>query len=471
MERYTKQRIRDPLHNIIEFQDNQFENVIWRLIDSAPFQRLRRVKQLGFSSFVYPGASHTRFAHSIGVFHTARKLMKIVESHLGERRSWQPERANQALAASLLHDVGHGPFSHAFEDVGKRLKLEMAKHEKVSKALILDSEITPILKELGSGFPQDVSDVIDETIPPTIYSAVVSSQFDADRLDYMRRDKLMCGTDHGAIDFDWLLANIEIGVMPDGVDDQATGEVSTFVLGPKAFFAAEAYVLGLFHLYPTVYFHKTTRSAEKLFSELLCQIFKLSIDGSYSKTGLPKNHPLIQFALNPSSLSHSQALDDEVIFGALSQTVLAKDNLISQFSQRLRKRHFYKAFDLRRNALNFHFSGEYDRKDVALKVNAICEMIEPKILKWNAENSTKVPRILLDKGSRSPYKRLSESKSPVNQILIRGNSRAPEDLRKHSEFVKIQEPFRFCRAYVDESDKEALTFLENEIKNCNLGTN
>lgn len=466
---YTRQRIRDPLHNIIEFDSNQFENTIWRLIDSAPFQRLRRVKQLGFSNFVYPGASHTRFAHSIGVFHTARQLMKIIEHHLLEQKSWQEGKANAALAAALLHDVGHGAFSHAFEDVGKRLNLEMAKHENVSKSLIMNSEITPILQEIGSGFPKDVSDVIDDKIPPTIYSAVVSSQFDADRLDYMRRDRMMCGTGHGAIDFDWLLANIEVGTVPDGVDDQQTGDVSTFVLGPKAFFAAEAYILGLFHLYPAVYFHKTTRGAEKIFSELLCQIFKLSIDGAHSKTGLPKAHPLVQFALNSNSLNHAQLLDDEVIFGALSQTISASDKLISNFSKRLRDRNFYKAFDVRKNVLEIGFPNGSDRGDVAKRIDAICEILAIEVSQWSSKNSDQVPRILLDKGKRSPYKRLSESKSPVNQILIRSADGKFEDLRNQSEFVRLQEPFRFFRAYTDGSDTEAVEFIKQEVKNCCAG--
>jgi len=183
------QRIRDPLHNIIEFDDNTFERHMWQVIQTRPFQRLRRIKQLGFSELVYPGATHTRFAHSIGVFHTARMLMKIVAKSLDNKRD--DRRAEVALAASLLHDVGHGPFSHSFEDVGKRLGLKMADHEKVSDALIREGEIAHSLKELGSGFASDVADLIGHSGKRDIYGAVVSSQFDADRLDYMRRDRLI----------------------------------------------------------------------------------------------------------------------------------------------------------------------------------------------------------------------------------------------------------------------------------------
>src|SRR5215467_13463577 len=134
-----QQRVRDPLHDLIEFNVErlQLEDVLWRVIQTRPFQRLRRIKQLGFSDFVYPGATHSRLLHSIGVFHTARRLIKVIEKYIPAKDA----RGDQALAAALLHDLGHGPFSHAFEDVGERFGLTMADHEKVSELLIRDSEI------------------------------------------------------------------------------------------------------------------------------------------------------------------------------------------------------------------------------------------------------------------------------------------------------------------------------------------
>lgn len=104
------QRVRDPLHNLIEFGGDELERVLWRVVQTRPFQRLRRIKQLGFSDLVYPGASHSRFAHSLGVFHTARDLMNVIRA----QRERSESRENRALAAALVHDVGHGPFSHAF---------------------------------------------------------------------------------------------------------------------------------------------------------------------------------------------------------------------------------------------------------------------------------------------------------------------------------------------------------------------
>src|SRR5262245_24097761 len=142
-----QQRIRDPLHDLIEFnvERSQVERVLWRVLETRPFQRLRRIKQLGFSDFVYPGATHSRLLHSVGVFHTARRLLRIIERHTGVKEA----RGDQALAAALVHDLGHGPFSHAFEKIGERFRLKMANHETVSDTIIRNSEVTSLLSEMG----------------------------------------------------------------------------------------------------------------------------------------------------------------------------------------------------------------------------------------------------------------------------------------------------------------------------------
>lgn len=312
----TGQRIRDPLHNLIEFDPStEFEHTLWRVVQTRPFQRLRRVKQLGFSDLVYPGATHSRLAHSIGVFHTARRLMGVIKKAPGR---FEESKAHQALAAALVHDLGHGPFSHAFEALGQRLKLKMADHEDVSDALIRDSEVSEILRTLGSGFANDVADIIKGRGKKNMYQAVVSSQFDADRLDYMQRDRLMTGSHHAAIDFEWLIANLEVGSVSFGVDETSVGTVDTFVLGPKALYAAEAFVLGLFQLYPTIYFHKTTRGTEKIYTEILARIVTLVRDGFVNKTGLPDNHPIIRFAKSPEDFRTVINLDDAVVWGGFS---------------------------------------------------------------------------------------------------------------------------------------------------------
>lgn len=328
------QRVRDPLHNLIEFNSEQFEHTLWQVIQTRPFQRLRRIRQLGFSELVFPGATHTRFAHSIGVFHTARLLMRVIKSMMDS--PVKEHQLNVALAASLVHDVGHGMFSHSFEEVGKELELPMARHERVSETLIRHGEIAEAFKEeLGSGFADDVADVLGRNEPANLYDSVVSSQFDADRLDYMQRDRLMTGVQSSGIDATWLLSNLEIGTLEVDTDDDASRKVRTLVLGPKAFHAAESYVLSLFQLYPNVYLHKTTRGAEKLFTCLMGRVFALARGEHEDKVGLPANHAIRRFAEEPENIGNVQALDDAVFWGALHMMEEAVDPLIRRCAVQL----------------------------------------------------------------------------------------------------------------------------------------
>jgi uncharacterized protein len=127
-------------------------------------------------------------------------------------------------------------FSHAFEAVGKTLGLPMAKHENVSDLLIRNSEISEKLKVLGRSFCDEVADVIKSKIPANIFDSAVTSQFDADRLDYMQRDRIMTGVQGSGVDVTWLIANLEVAQVPIAVDEVTSKQVDTLVLGPKAFF-------------------------------------------------------------------------------------------------------------------------------------------------------------------------------------------------------------------------------------------
>lgn len=247
------EKIRDPIHDLIEFGTDEFESQCWKLVQTRPFQRLRRIKQLGFSEFIYPGATHSRLAHSLGVFNTARQLVSVVKLRRGT--AFDAQAANVATAAALVHDIGHGPFSHAFESALKALHIGQP-HEEWTERIVAETEVRRALDDFLPGFAEDVSTVFKSETPTDIYSSIVSSQFDADRLDYMRRDRLMTGTQQGAIDFRWLLANLEVGRVKVGQDGEFILEAETFVLGPKSIMAAEEYVLGLFNFIPRYIFIK-----------------------------------------------------------------------------------------------------------------------------------------------------------------------------------------------------------------------
>lgn len=385
--------------------------------------------------------------------------MKVVRRYEGRAES----RENLALAAALVHDLGHGPFSHAFEAVGRRLKLKLANHEHVSDLLIREGEVAAILNEMGSGVAVDVADMVKKEGRITVHNAVVSSQFDADRLDYMRRDRLMTGTEHAAIDYTWLMANLEIGSVATGIDDRETGSIQTFVIGPKAIHAAEAYVLGLFQLYPTVYFHKATRGAEKLFAELLVRVVTLARDAKSASAGLTDKHPLVQFALNPENLQNVMNLDDSVVAGTLSLMADAEDPLVSEFAIRLRDRRLYKCVDVRsRVSHEFDPEGTGDMEPMA-KVETCCAKVREKLTEWSQINSGDKQRLLIDEAKRPPYKDAVGSKGPTERINVRTDGGSLVDLKKRSRVVASLSDFMLFRAYHDRDDAEAGQVVDHII--------
>ena len=410
-DRAHDQRIRDPVHDLIEFSEkDELERTLWRVLQTKAFQRLRRVKQLGFSDLVYPGASHSQFAHSVGVFHTARQLMKVVHD-----RGLQSEtRERRSLAAALLHDLGHGPFSHAFEKVGQRLGLKLADHESIGDSLIRSGEVASILNDLGSGFANDVADIVKKDGVKYVQHAVVSSQFDADRLDYIRRDRMMTGTQHSAIDFPWLIANLEIGSVPIGVDEKEVGKIETFVLGPKATHAAEGFVLGLFQLYPTVYFHKATRCAEKIFAELLVRVVELIRREDLAATTLPANHPLVRIRRNPEDIETALTLDNSVVWGALTMLANSSDEVVGEFSKRLRDRSLYKCRDVRSQVVGALNPNGQHSEALSDEIDRCCVAIRTKLTEWNLENGGVRPRILWMRRSGRPT---SPSTNPRDRLI------------------------------------------------------
>ena len=232
------QRIRDPVHGLIVFgggtepHRNETDLIAWRLLNTLEFQRLRRIRQLGFSDLVFPGATHSRFAHSVGVYHMARRLADVIARRLSGERDLDRERV--ALLAALLHDIGHGPFSHAFEAAAGAAGLRR-RHEEWSAEIVRENtNVNRVLREADETLPEKIGTLLREDDRKDIYSAIVSSQFDADRLDYIQRDRLMTGVEFGHIDRDWLLDCLEVGAVTVGTDDplEVPFEVPCLYLGP-----------------------------------------------------------------------------------------------------------------------------------------------------------------------------------------------------------------------------------------------
>jgi uncharacterized protein len=281
---------------------------------------------------------------------------------------------------------------------------------------------------------------VSET-PVDIYSAIVSSQFDADRLDYVRRDRLMTGAQHGGFDFPWLMANLEVDRIAISTDGEEYGEVDSLILGNKAFQAAEEYVLGLFHLYFTVYFHKTTRSAEKMVAAALQRVGQLVNDGAVGKTGLRDANPLVGFLKN-QSLANYLALDDFVVWASLHEMAVSTDPVITELATRLLQRSLYKSIDVTARLESHGGAASVARFRAQLKE------LKREVGEFD---------ILEDQATRNPYKRRGfDSPEALSKVLIRRiDGTGYEDLEDRSDVVKALQQQSTFRVYVRNNEVRA----------------
>lgn len=350
------QRLRDPIHDLIVFDQKDEEDMLaWELIKTKEFQRLRRVRQLGLSEFVFPGATHSRFAHSIGVFNNARRLLEVLSKN-GE--TIEKDRKRVILMSSLLHDIGHGPFSHAFEKAREavaqtRGEEAILKHEKWSARLIGAAE-GEIVKLIGNDLAVKVGGLIAADHPADIFHAVVSSSFDADRLDYVLRDRYMTGAGAGAIDQEWLIDNLTTFSISIPQDDDKPQLVPTFVFKLKGRQAAEDFLLARYRLYSQIYLHKTTRGFEQLVAALFRYIGLDSTE--VAGLGLQAEHPLVRFlrakehdsdeALIRIKTEDFRRLDDMTVWACIEQVTHCKDDYARDLARRLLWRTPLKVIDV-----------------------------------------------------------------------------------------------------------------------------
>ncbi len=258
--------IRDPLYNYVSI-DLDRHGWLLELLDTPELQRLRRIHQLGVSQFTYPGADHSRLSHSLGVLH----LMGLAFQHL--EREYRDEQVNQAraplLAAALVHDVGHGPFSHVFEPC---LNTE---HEAWSIRAILDEDsgIHNVLRKVHKTLPNTVAELVDadNNDHPPWQKFLLSSQLDMDRLDYLRRDSMFTGAGYGHYDWHRILTTFEL---------YGEGMGRDLVWSEKSKLAIEEYIFARYYMYQNVYLHKTTRGFEKLLTAMWQHAAKLHADGA-----------------------------------------------------------------------------------------------------------------------------------------------------------------------------------------------
>ncbi|MGP8283425.1 MAG: HD domain-containing protein [Desulfomonilaceae bacterium] len=264
--------IRDPIHGFIEF--NEWERDI---INHPVFQRLRRIRQLAWTDMVYPGASHTRFEHSIGVMHVATRMFQNIlhrsENILKNEVNYKDGGLDRVLAliriCSLLHDIGHAPFSHAGEDLfppsvsGKRYDHEAYSAEAIA---LMEDVIRHPTNEKNYGITvEDIRDLLNGDVSDEsrlLWRTLLSSQLDADRADYLLRDAHHIGVAYGHYDLDRFVSTLTIAIDPET-------EAPVLAVEEGGWHAAEGFILARYMMFTQVYFHKTRRAYDFHFSETM----------------------------------------------------------------------------------------------------------------------------------------------------------------------------------------------------------
>lgn len=325
-EKLPKEKVlRDPIHNFIHVEDP----IILDLINTPEFQRLRRVKQLGITSSVFHGAEHSRFGHSVGVYELARRITERFEQYYSD--VWDPKERRLTLVAALLHDIGHGAFSHTFEH------LFHTDHEAMTREIITgDTNIHRVLAQVSPDFPNKVASVIAKTYENPQVVQLISSQIDVDRMDYLLRDAYFTGTKYGEFDIDRILRTMQ--PTPDGIAFDIAG-----------MHAVEDYIVSRYQMYLQVYFHPVSRGMEVLLEHLLQraqELYRLNTTSKYAENDFvgPLLAPL--FSDKKLTLSEYLKLDDNVFMNYINIWQSHSDPILSDLSQRFMGRRPLKSMQI-----------------------------------------------------------------------------------------------------------------------------
>ncbi|WP_151737892.1 HD domain-containing protein ['Paenibacillus yunnanensis' Narsing Rao et al. 2020] len=316
----TEEKVfKDPVHNYIHVQDS----IIWRLINTKEFQRLRRIRQLGTSYFTFHGAEHSRFSHSLGVYEITRRIISQFER--GSYRDWLPEESLLTLCAALLHDLGHGPFSHSIEEA-----FEMDHEDWTCRIIMEDTEINTILREVAADFPDKVASVIAKTYEHEIVVNLVSGPLDADRMDYLLRDAYYTGVNYGTIDIDRILRMLR----------PYNGRV---VVKESGMHAIEDYLMSRYQMYWQVYFHPVTRSSEIILRQIFRRAKELYQSGYTFGFML---EPLRELFQGDITVKHYLQLDEALVQTAFMQWTQEPDEVLRDLCGRFIHRKLYKYVEM-----------------------------------------------------------------------------------------------------------------------------
>ena len=370
---------RDPVYGYVHVYDS----LIWDLIQTKEVQRLRRIKQLGGTYMVFHTAEHSRFSHSLGVYEMARQMIRAL---FHRQIELEEEERLLILSAALLHDLGHGPFSHSFESVFE------VRHERFTERIIMeDTEVHGVLESYKPGFAKKVRDVINKTYPNPLVINIISSQLDADRLDYLLRDAYFTGAPYGAIDVDRILRTMRV------VNNKIVYKVS-------GMHAIEDYLMSRYQMYWQVYLHSTGRSFDFVIQKLLYRVRELIESGYQFKTPIEDLRQL--FLKKEPPIETYLKFDDGTIQYYVSQFIEEEDTILKDLADRFINRRLFKE-------VYYLPSEEVDKKLDKIKEYMIEIGIDPKYY------------LLTDHSMKSPYDYYGHKKNCLPdciELLMRDGS-------------------------------------------------
>ncbi len=308
--------VNDPVYGLINIPSE----TVYDIIEHKYFQRLRRIKQLGLTDYVYPGAEHTRFQHTLGAVHLLTLAINVLKSKNIEITEEEEEAVSLAI---LLHDIGHGPFSHTLE----KIIVEKYSHEELS-ILFMES-----LNEEFNGKLSLAIKIFKNQYHKKFLHQLVSSQLDVDRLDYLRRDSFYTGVSEGIVSSDRIIKMLNV------VNDQ-------LVVEAKGTHSIEKFLIARWLMYWQVYLHKTVVSVEQLLIKIMMRV--KSLISNDEEVFLNKNlalllkNPALSNIENKDLLNAFSSIDDTDIFSSLKEWVHSSDHILSALVNKLLYRRLFK---------------------------------------------------------------------------------------------------------------------------------
>jgi uncharacterized protein len=325
---------RDPIHKEI-FLDSKdtVENLLIKLIDSREMQRLRWIRQLGTGWFTFHGAEASRFQHSLGAMYVAKQMLEKIQRDLNLDQEIYTKYKALVLSSALLHDIGHGPFSHSTEDVNQ------IKHEVWTKKILEDTntEVHKLLEEHETGLSKEVISVLDKSYPVKFLCNLVNSQIDCDRFDYLLRDSYHTGTSYGNFDLNRVITSITVDLKNDCL----------VVAGEKGMLAVEDYLYARYSMYLQVYQHKKCLASDSLLLKLLQRVKVLIKTKKISYL----ENCLEDWLIQPKKISVQDFLkvDDINLMHHIKHWTEEKDIILKDLAKRFINRKIFKAEKIAKN--------------------------------------------------------------------------------------------------------------------------